>query len=145
MPSRSPNDPYILHVSTGSYYVSRASAPQTRHVTKLLQHSLFQPLSRVRYEIVGQDQVFEQLFTVLNQHSKRQSASPLVILLCGQCICISTPHMTNETVKCLNRAKWTRKELPSPEMYACPPNLHHFKHELNLLQSALFSVCQHIP
>ncbi|KAI0282089.1 P-loop containing nucleoside triphosphate hydrolase protein [Russula aff. rugulosa BPL654] len=65
------------------YYVSRAEAPQTRRISKLLQQSSFRPLARVRYEIVGQDHVFEQLFTILNQHSKTHSTAPLVILLCG--------------------------------------------------------------
>ncbi|KAI9466082.1 P-loop containing nucleoside triphosphate hydrolase protein [Lactarius psammicola] len=65
------------------YYVSRADAPQTRHLSTLLQRSLFRPLGRVRYDIVGQDRVFEQLFTVLNQHSRTLSVSPLVLLLCG--------------------------------------------------------------
>jgi len=73
----------------GRYYVSRADAPQTRRISKLLQQSLFRPLARVRYEIVGQDQVFEQLFTVLNQHSKTRSTAPLVIFLCGRSIRIS--------------------------------------------------------
>ncbi len=80
---RSSTITYFSYVYVGRYYVSRAEAPQTRHVSKLLQHSLFHPLGRVRYEIVGQDQAFEQLFTVLNQHFRRHSASPLVILLCG--------------------------------------------------------------
>ena len=70
----------------GRYYVSRAEAPQTRRISTLLQQSLFRPLARVRYEIIGQDHVFEQLFTVLNQHSKIHSTAPLVILLCGKCI-----------------------------------------------------------
>ncbi|KAI0005909.1 P-loop containing nucleoside triphosphate hydrolase protein [Russula compacta] len=65
------------------YYVSRADAPQTRHASKLLQQSLFRPLGRIRYEIIGQDLVFEQLFTVLNQHSRTHSATPLVVFLCG--------------------------------------------------------------
>ncbi|KAI9508444.1 P-loop containing nucleoside triphosphate hydrolase protein [Russula earlei] len=65
------------------YYVSRADALQTRRVSKLLQQSLFRPLGRVRYEIVGQDHVFEQLFTILKQHSRTHSTSPLIILLCG--------------------------------------------------------------
>ena len=79
----------IAHNSSvygGRYYVSRAEAPQTRRISKLLEQSLFRPLGRVRYEIVGQDQVFEQLFTVLNQHSKTHTLTPLVILLCGKCI-----------------------------------------------------------
>ncbi|KAI0306690.1 P-loop containing nucleoside triphosphate hydrolase protein [Multifurca ochricompacta] len=65
------------------YFISRADAPQTRHLSTLLQKSLFRPLGGVRYDIVGQDQVFEQLFTVLNLHSRTLSVSPLVILLCG--------------------------------------------------------------
>ncbi|KAI0273501.1 P-loop containing nucleoside triphosphate hydrolase protein [Gloeopeniophorella convolvens] len=65
------------------YYIARADAPRTRQTSTLLQRSLFRPLARVRYDIVGQDQVFEQLFHVLNQHSRTFSVSPLVILLCG--------------------------------------------------------------
>jgi hypothetical protein len=73
----------------GRYYVSRADAPQTRRISQLLQQSQFHPLTRARYEIIGQDHVFEQLFTVLNQQSKTHSMAPLVILLCGRCIRVS--------------------------------------------------------
>lgn len=79
---------HVAHVYGGRYYVSRAGASPTRRISKLLQQSLFRPLGRVRYEIVGQDQVFEQLFTVLNQHSMTHTAAPLVILLCGKSVCI---------------------------------------------------------
>jgi hypothetical protein len=100
------------------YYVSRADAPQTRHLSTLLQRSLFRPLGRVRYDIVGQDRVFEQLFTVLNQHSRTLSVSPLVLLLCGAFVSvvyqmsqISTPY----------RAQWPWEEFPGAEMYVCSP------------------------
>jgi hypothetical protein len=80
---------YCLYVHGGRYYISRAEAPQTRRISKLVQQSFFRPLGRVRYDIVGQDQVFEQLFTVLNQRSRIHSVAPLVVLLCGKCIRIS--------------------------------------------------------
>jgi hypothetical protein len=83
-------------------------------MSTLLQRSLFRPLGRVRYDIVGQDRVFEQLFTVLNQHSRTLSVSPLVLLLCGAFVSdvdhmsqISTPH----------RTQWSREEFPGAEMY----------------------------
>ncbi|KAI0062355.1 P-loop containing nucleoside triphosphate hydrolase protein [Artomyces pyxidatus] len=65
------------------YYVSRAGAMHTRKTSALIQKSSFRPLVRVRYDIAGQDRVFEQLFMVLNQHSRGFSVAPLVALLCG--------------------------------------------------------------
>ncbi|ETW86210.1 hypothetical protein HETIRDRAFT_438656 [Heterobasidion irregulare TC 32-1] len=65
------------------YYISRADAPATRKTSALIHRSIFRPLTRMRYDIVGQDRVFEQLFMHLNEHSRRFSVSPIVFLFCG--------------------------------------------------------------
>ena len=103
------------YVYSQRYYVSRADAPQTRHLSTLLQRSLFRPLGRVRYDIVGQDRVFEQLFTVLNQHSRTLSVSPLVLLLCGAFV--SVDRISQISIP--YRAQWPREEFPGAEMYVC--------------------------
>lgn len=65
------------------YYVNRADAPHTRRTSALIHRSFFRPLTRVRYELVGQDRAIEQLFRVLNIHSRQLSNTPIVVLLCG--------------------------------------------------------------
>ncbi len=61
------------------YYISRAEAPQTRRASALIHRSFFRPLTKVRYEMVGQDRALEQLFRVLSM----PSLAPIVVLLCG--------------------------------------------------------------
>ncbi len=63
--------------------MARADAPHTRRTSALIHRSFFRPLTRVRYELVGQDRAIEQLFRVLSIHSRQLSATPLVVLLCG--------------------------------------------------------------
>jgi hypothetical protein len=128
----------------GRYYVSRAEAPQTRRMSKLLQQSLFHPLVRVRYEIVGQDHVFEQLFTVLNQHSKTHSTAPLVILLCGRCIHSILDGSSQIRKYCLIRAQRSRKELLSAKRYVYLLYLYFMRPEL-VVKWALFSTFRRIP
>lgn len=65
------------------YYVERADAPHTRRTSALIHRSFFRPLTRVRYELVGQDCVLEQLFRVLSMQSRGLSVAPIVVLLCG--------------------------------------------------------------
>ncbi|KAG6880230.1 hypothetical protein C0992_002996 [Termitomyces sp. T32_za158] len=65
------------------YYVERANAPNTRKTSVLVQCSDFHPLTRVRYELIGQDRALEQLFKDLSIHSRQLSVTPIVILLCG--------------------------------------------------------------
>ncbi|KAF9469384.1 P-loop containing nucleoside triphosphate hydrolase protein [Collybia nuda] len=65
------------------YYVERADAPHTRRTSALIHRSFFRPLTRVRYELVGQDRALEQLFRVLSIHSRNLSVTPIVVLLCG--------------------------------------------------------------
>lgn len=65
------------------YYVERADAAHTRRTSALIFRSFFRPLTRVRYEIVGQDRALEQLFRVLSIHSRELSVTPIVVLLCG--------------------------------------------------------------
>lgn len=65
------------------YYIARAEAPQTKRSSALVQRTFFRPLTRARYEIVGQDRVFEQLFLIINQHTRSFAVAPIVVLLCG--------------------------------------------------------------
>ncbi|KAF8647484.1 hypothetical protein AX16_006689 [Volvariella volvacea WC 439] len=65
------------------YYVARADAPHTRRTSALIYRSFFRPLTKVRYELIGQDRALEQLFRVLSIHSRQLSATPIVVLLCG--------------------------------------------------------------
>ncbi|OCH92089.1 P-loop containing nucleoside triphosphate hydrolase protein [Obba rivulosa] len=61
------------------YWLARAEAPQTRRASALIHRSFFRPLARVRYDLIGQDRVLEQLFRVLSM----PSMAPIVVLLCG--------------------------------------------------------------
>ncbi|KAI0374638.1 hypothetical protein BV20DRAFT_1048686 [Pilatotrama ljubarskyi] len=61
------------------YYIERANSPQTRRASALIHRSFFRPLTRVRYDLIGQDRVIEQLFRVLSM----PSMAPTVVLLCG--------------------------------------------------------------
>ena len=65
------------------YYVARANAPSTRRTSQLIHRSFFRPLTRVRYDLIGQDCALEQLFRVLSMHSQQLSIAPIVVLLCG--------------------------------------------------------------
>ncbi|KAF9014148.1 hypothetical protein BDQ17DRAFT_1386670 [Cyathus striatus] len=65
------------------YYVERADAAHTRKTSALIHRSFFRPLTRVRYELIGQDRALEQLFRVLSMHSRQLAMSPIVVLLSG--------------------------------------------------------------
>ena len=65
------------------YFINRADAPKTRRTSTLIHRSFFRPLARMRYDIVGQDCAFEQLFRCLSIQSQNLSVSPLVVMLCG--------------------------------------------------------------
>ncbi|KAG1827535.1 P-loop containing nucleoside triphosphate hydrolase protein [Suillus subaureus] len=65
------------------YYVTRADSIHTRQTSQLIYRSFFRPLTRVRYDLIGQDWALEQLFRVLSMHSQRLSVAPIVVLLCG--------------------------------------------------------------
>ncbi|PPQ66205.1 hypothetical protein CVT26_011064 [Gymnopilus dilepis] len=65
------------------YYLERADAVHTRRISVLIQRSFFRPLTRVRYDLIGQDRALEQLFRVLSMHSRNLSVTPMVVLLCG--------------------------------------------------------------
>jgi hypothetical protein len=65
------------------YFINRADAPKTRLTSTLIHRSIFRPLARMRYDIIGQDCAFEQLFRCLSIQSHKLSVSPLVVMLCG--------------------------------------------------------------
>lgn len=67
------------------YYVSKAEDPQVQRSTALMQRSTFQPLTQVRYDLIGQDRALEQLFRVLSMHSQQKHKAPIVVMLCGRC------------------------------------------------------------
>ena len=64
------------------YYLNRANAPQSAH-TSSIRRSFFRPLTRIRYDLVGQDRALEQLYWVLSMHSQQTMVNPLVVLCCG--------------------------------------------------------------
>ena len=65
------------------YFINRADASKTRRTSALIHRSFFRPLARMRYDIIGQDCAFEQLFRCLSIQSQNLSVSPLVVMLCG--------------------------------------------------------------
>ena len=66
------------------YYVDRADAAHTQQSSALIRRSFFRPLTRVRYELIGQDRALEQLFRVLSMHSRQLAIAPIVVMLCGK-------------------------------------------------------------
>ncbi|KAF5338699.1 hypothetical protein D9611_013369 [Ephemerocybe angulata] len=65
------------------YYVERADAAHTRKTSSLIHRSFFRPLTRVRYDLVGQDRALEELFKLLSIHSRQISVSPVVVMFSG--------------------------------------------------------------
>ncbi|KAF7337863.1 C3H1-type domain-containing protein [Mycena venus] len=65
------------------YYVRRAGEEHAKGSSALIHRSFFRPLTRMRYELVGQDRALEQLFRVLSIHSQQLMTVPVVVLLCG--------------------------------------------------------------
>lgn len=66
------------------YYLERADSIHTKRMSVLIHRSFFRPLTRVRYDLIGQDRALEQLFRVLSMHSRELAVSPMVVMLCGQ-------------------------------------------------------------
>ncbi|KAF5373705.1 hypothetical protein D9758_000958 [Tetrapyrgos nigripes] len=65
------------------YYISRANAQLTRRTAALMQRSVFAPLARARYRLIGQERALDQLFRMLSMHSEKISSNPVVVFLCG--------------------------------------------------------------
>ncbi|KLO14915.1 P-loop containing nucleoside triphosphate hydrolase protein [Schizopora paradoxa] len=65
------------------YYLKRARSPEAQRSTAAIRRSFFRPLTRIRFDFVGQDRALQQLYWVLNIHSQQPIASPLVVLCCG--------------------------------------------------------------
>lgn len=68
--------------------MQRAGEEHARRSSALIHRSFFRPLTRVRYELVGQDRALEQLFRVLSIHSQQLSVLPVVALFCGALNCL---------------------------------------------------------
>ena len=66
------------------YYLEKAGAPETQRAIALMRGSSFRAVARVRYNIVGQDRVLEQLFKVLSIHTRQRTAPPIVVMLTGE-------------------------------------------------------------
>ena len=75
-----PINVWSVDLLSARYYIERADSPQTRRASALIHRSYFRPLTRVRYDLIGQDRVLEQLFRVLSM----PSMAPIVVLLCGK-------------------------------------------------------------
>lgn len=77
---------YMTSVLTRGYryYVSKAEDPQVQRLTAMIERSTFQPLTQVRYDLIGQDRSLEQLFRVLSMHSQQKHVAPIVVMLCGE-------------------------------------------------------------
>ncbi|KAH7880607.1 P-loop containing nucleoside triphosphate hydrolase protein [Lentinula edodes] len=76
------NDDAELDPAT-RYYLNRADTATTRRIDALMKRSVFRPLVRMRFGIIGQDRALEQLYRVLSIHSEKISKSPVVVFLCG--------------------------------------------------------------
>jgi hypothetical protein len=97
------------------YYVGRADAPHTQQSSALIRSSFFRPLTRVRYELVGQDRALEQLFRVLSMHSRELAITPIVVMLCGKLIDILVDLLWSDLLL-VNRSQRSRKESFSTEV-----------------------------
>lgn len=75
---------FLLIVLLPRYYLERADSIHTKRMSVLIHRSFFRPLTRVRYDLIGQDRALEQLFRVLSMHSRELAVSPMVVMLCGQ-------------------------------------------------------------
>ncbi|KAJ3757045.1 P-loop containing nucleoside triphosphate hydrolase protein [Lentinula raphanica] len=75
-------DEAVLDPAT-KYYLDRADTVTTRRINALMERSVFRPLVRMRYGIIGQDRALEQLFRVLSIHSEKIARTPVVVFLCG--------------------------------------------------------------
>ena len=66
----------------------------------------------MRYELIGQDRVLEQLFRVLSM----PSMAPIVVLLCGEHETLVSACETNQLKGLIRRAKWSWKEPACTQM-----------------------------
>ncbi|KAJ7286471.1 P-loop containing nucleoside triphosphate hydrolase protein [Mycena rebaudengoi] len=73
----------VLHKFAYRYYLQRTGSEHAKRTSALIHRSFFRPLTRVRYELIGQDRALEQLFRVLSIHSQQLSTAPVTVLLCG--------------------------------------------------------------
>lgn len=64
------------------YFLNRANAPQSAQASSI-RRSFFRPLTRIRYDLIGQDRALEHLYWVLSIHSQQAMVNPLVVLCCG--------------------------------------------------------------
>lgn len=69
--------------------MKRADAAHTRKTSKLIHRSFFRPLTRVRYDLVGQDRALEELFKLLSIHSRQISVTPVVVMFSGTSIVVN--------------------------------------------------------
>ena len=96
------------------YYVDRADAAHTQQSSALIHRSFFCPLTRVRYELIGQDRALEQLFRVLSMHSRQLAIAPIVVMLCGKLIYWLTSSTADLLI--VDRPQRARKESSSTQV-----------------------------
>ena len=96
------------------YYVDRADAIHTQQSSALIHRSFFRPLTRVRYELIGQDRALEQLFRVLSMHSRELAIAPIVVMLCGMPISWFTSSSADLVI--MNRTQRAWEESFSAEV-----------------------------
>ncbi|KAF6763742.1 hypothetical protein DFP72DRAFT_986545 [Ephemerocybe angulata] len=71
------------HQMSRSITLQGLDAAHTRKTSSLIHRSFFRPLTRVRYDLVGQDRALEELFKLLSIHSRQISVSPVVVMFSG--------------------------------------------------------------
>ncbi len=96
------------------YYLKRAKSPEAQRTTAAIRRSFFRPLTRIRFDFVGQDRALEQLYWVLNIHSQQPIASPLVVLCCGTYSLAKRLRIFAKIV--VGRSEWAWEESPCAEM-----------------------------
>ena len=114
------------------YYVDRADAAHTQQSSALIHRSLFRPLTRVRYELIGQDRALEQLFRVLSMHSRELAIGPIVVMLCGK---LAFWLSSSGADFLMDRPQRTRKESFGTEVW-----VHLFFLGTDFRPEALFTV-----
>ncbi len=110
----------ITLLITRRYFIERAGTTHTKRSFALIQRSFFRPLTRVRYELIGQDRALEQLFRVLSMRSRELTVAPIVVLLCGMNSYSSILIKQN-----CSRSQWAWQEFACSEVYVSSSTFFH--------------------
>lgn len=93
------------------YYLSRAAAPQSAQ-SLAIRRSFYRPLTRIRFDFVGQDRALEQLYWVLGMHSQQHMVNPLVVMCCGP-----SGHGKSLLARKCESNNYGNREKDSPDRY----------------------------